>query len=39
MKIVITENQKNKIMNSSNWKEVSGKLANTFYFKNYKYVI
>jgi len=39
MKIVITENQKNKIMNSSNWKEGSGKLAKTFYFKNYKEVI
>jgi 4a-hydroxytetrahydrobiopterin dehydratase len=39
MKIVITENQKNKIMNSSNWKEVSGKLAKTFYFKNYKEVM
>jgi 4a-hydroxytetrahydrobiopterin dehydratase len=39
MRIIITENQKNTIMNSSNWEEVSGKLIKTFYFKNYKEVI
>jgi 4a-hydroxytetrahydrobiopterin dehydratase len=39
MRIIITEDQKNTIMNSSNWEEVSGKLIKTFYFKNYKEVI
>ena len=39
MRIIITEGQKNKLMNSVNWEEVSGKLIKTFYFKNYKEVI
>ncbi len=39
MKIIITENQKNTIMNSNNWEEVSGKLIKTFYFKEYKEVM
>ena len=39
MKIIITENQKNTIMNSSNWEEVSGKLIKTYYFKDYKQVM
>ena len=39
MKIIITEDQKNKIMNSSDWKEVSGKLIKTYYFKDYAEVM
>ena len=39
MRIIITEDQKNKIMNSSDWEEVSGKLIKTFYFKDYKEVM
>ena len=39
MRIIITENQKNKIINSTNWEEVSGKLIKTFYFKDYKEVM
>jgi 4a-hydroxytetrahydrobiopterin dehydratase len=39
MKIIITESQKNRIMNSANWEEVSGKLIKTFYFKDYKKVM
>ena len=39
MRIIITEDQKNTIMNSSNWEEVSNKLIKIFYFKNYKEVI
>ena len=35
MKIIITESQKNRIMNNDNWEEVSDKLIKTFYFKNY----
>ena len=33
MRIIITEDQKNTIMNSNNWEEVSGKLIKTFYFR------
>ena len=39
MKIIITESQKNRIMNNDNWEEVSGKLIKTFYFKNYTEVM
>jgi 4a-hydroxytetrahydrobiopterin dehydratase len=39
MKIIITENQKNTIMNSGNWEEIKGKLIKTFHFKNYKEVM
>ena len=39
MNIIITEDQKNTIMNNSNWEEVSGKLIKTFYFKDYKEVM
>ena len=39
MRIIITEGQKNKLMNSVNWEEVSGKLIKTFYFKDYKEVM
>ena len=39
MKIIITENQKNTIKNSADWKEVNGKLIKRFYFKKYKEVI
>ena len=39
MKIIITESQKNTIMNNSNWEEVSGILIKTFYFKDYKEVM
>ena len=35
MKIIITEDQKNTIMNSSNWKEAGNKLGKTYYFKDY----
>ena len=31
MRIIITEDQKNTIMNSGDWEEVSGKLIKTFY--------
>ena len=36
MKIIITESQKNTIMNSNDWVETNGKLIKTFYFKDYK---
>jgi 4a-hydroxytetrahydrobiopterin dehydratase len=39
MKIIITESQKNKIMNSSDWKEVNNKLTKIYYFKDYKKVM
>ena len=39
MKIIITEDQKNKIMNSGDWVETNGKLIKTFYFKDYKKVM
>jgi 4a-hydroxytetrahydrobiopterin dehydratase len=39
MKIIITENQKKKIMNSSSWKEVNNRLTKTYYFKDYKKVM
>lgn len=39
MRIIITEDQKNKIMNSNDWVETNGKLIKTFYFKDYKEVI
>jgi 4a-hydroxytetrahydrobiopterin dehydratase len=39
MRIIITEGQKNKLMNGVNWEEVSGKLIKTFYFKDYKEVM
>jgi len=39
MKIIITEDQKNTIMNSGDWEEVSDKLIKTFYFKDYKEVM
>ncbi len=35
MKIIISEDQKNTIINNSDWKEVNGKLIKTFYFKEY----
>jgi 4a-hydroxytetrahydrobiopterin dehydratase len=38
MKIIITESQKKKIMNSDNWKEVNNGLTKTYYFKDYKEV-
>jgi 4a-hydroxytetrahydrobiopterin dehydratase len=38
MKIIITESQKKKIMNSDNWKEVNNRLTKTYYFKDYKEV-
>jgi len=39
MKIIITEDQKNIIMNSNDWVETNGKLIKTFYFKNYEKVM
>jgi 4a-hydroxytetrahydrobiopterin dehydratase len=39
MKIIITESQKNTIMNSNDWAEISGKLIKTFYFKDYAEVM
>jgi 4a-hydroxytetrahydrobiopterin dehydratase len=39
MKIIITESQKNTIINNSNWKEVNNKLIKTYHFKDYKQVI
>jgi 4a-hydroxytetrahydrobiopterin dehydratase len=38
MKIIITESQNKKIMNSDNWKEVNNRLTKTYYFKDYKEV-
>jgi 4a-hydroxytetrahydrobiopterin dehydratase len=39
MKIIITESQNKKIMNSSSWKEVNNRLTKTYYFKDYKKVM
>ncbi len=39
MKIIITESQKKKIMNSSSWEEVNNRLTKTYYFKDYKKVM
>ena len=35
MKIIITESQKNTIINNSNWSKVNNKLIKTFNFKDY----
>ena len=39
MKIIITESQKNTIINNSDWKEVNNKLIKTYHFKDYKQVM
>jgi 4a-hydroxytetrahydrobiopterin dehydratase len=40
MKILITESQKNRLMEKEKkWEEVSGRLIKTFYFKKYEEVM
>jgi len=39
MRIIITESQKNTLVNNINWEEIGGKLIKTFYFKDYDNVM
>jgi 4a-hydroxytetrahydrobiopterin dehydratase len=39
MRIIITESQKNTLVNNISWEEIGGKLIKTFYFKDYDNVM